>query len=183
MKNYLILGILFLVFFNSIAQEKTLKDSTKAYVYFCYEYGGIAIEAFDGNQFLGELEEGKSLEYVCDPGIHQFWVECRSFTVLEADLLAGYVYILYLGFKGAMQMDPMIKPIYKGLWEFRGKKPYYKTYLRNYRQVYFNDEEIEKGMKDNEESIKRSQRYFRTMKLHKMEIPSMTSDMYYEKVK
>ena len=185
MKNYLIIGFLFLGFFNSLAQEKTMKDTTKAYVYFFTIYNPVreysVLKFFDGEKYLGKMNGMVFHEYVCDPGIHKFWVESTSFSVLEADLLGGHIYVIALSFKGVMQIDLLI-PIHKDLKAIKKKKPSLNKYFDGCRQIYFSDKEIEKGLNENNESIKRAMRYFRVMHLHEKEIPTLTSDMYFKKM-
>lgn len=169
---------------SSYGQVEMHNDSLKTIVYFVSNYNpmkeNISLEFFDGEKYLGELNGDVFYKYECNPGVHQFWVESGSFSVLESDLLAENIYVIFLGHKGLLQLDPAIVPIHKN--SKRNKKesvPDLIDFLGNRREVTFSEEEIQKRTIFHEKAIKKAMRYFKVMHLHKLEIPTMTSEMYY----
>jgi hypothetical protein len=49
---------------------------------------------FDGKKYLGKFKDKNYFRYECEPGKHLFWVKAENIDYLEANLLAGKVYIV-----------------------------------------------------------------------------------------
>jgi len=184
MKKIIVLLTFFSFQLSSYTQEEILNDTLKSTVYFISSYNpmkeNIFLEFFDGEKYLGELNGNVFYKYECNPGIHQFWVESGSFSVLESDLLAENIYVIFLGLKGLLLLDPAIVPIHKNLKTYKKEDgPFLIDIFENRREVVISEEKIQKRTIHHEKAIKKAMRYFKVMHLHKLEIPTMTSEMYY----
>ena len=109
---------LFLLFCLSAvlpAQSVEPAPTDKAVVYFVRASGLGAVVNFhyyNGDQLIGKFNGTKYMRYECEPGEHVFWARSENRSFVEADLMAGNIYLIKVtplpgGLKAGVALSPI----------------------------------------------------------------------------
>ena len=115
---------IFLILFQSIilySQNEGNTSNETATVYFVRPSGlGALINFtfFDGEKVIGKFNGPKYMKYNCAPGKHLFWARSENRSFVEADLVAGEIYLIDVvpkmgGLKASVSLIPVDKNVYK----------------------------------------------------------------------
>ena len=93
----------------------------KAVVYFVRASGLGALvnfTYFDSTKVIGKFNGPKYMRYECEPGQHLFWVRAENKDFMQADLEAGYIYLVEVvpqmgAIKASVRFEPVNSPEYK----------------------------------------------------------------------
>lgn len=115
---------IFLILFQSIilySQNEEITSNETATVYFVRASGlGALINFtfFDGEKVIGKFNGPKYMKYECAPGEHLFWARSENRSFVEANLVAGKIYLIDVvprmgGLKASVKLVPVDKNDYK----------------------------------------------------------------------